>query len=56
MPLKLVADVSGAQHGPVVDEVLVAPLGRAAGLLPAFPDVQEGDEIPFSYCKPAHHA
>lgn len=53
VPLKLAADVSGTQHGPMVDEVFVAPLGRAAGLIPAFPDVQEGDQIPFSYCKPA---
>ena len=54
MPLKLVANVSSPQHGPMIDEVFVAPLWRAAGLLPAFPDVQEGDKIPFSYCKSAH--
>ena len=53
MPLKLIADVSCTQHGAMIDEVLVAPCARPAGVLPALPDIQKGDEIPLTHCKPA---
>ena len=39
----------------MIDEVLVAPLAGAVGLLPASPDVQESDEVTFSNSKPAQH-
>lgn len=53
MPLELVADVSSTQHGAMIDEVLVAPCARPAGVLPPLPDIQESDQISLSYCKPA---
>ena len=53
MPLELVADVSRTQHCAVIDEVLVAPCARPAGILPALPDIQEGDQISFTHCKSA---
>lgn len=55
MALELIADVSSTQHGAVVYEVLVAPLSGAARLLPAPPDIQEGDQVAFSHSKPAQH-
>lgn len=45
MPLELVADVSRAQHGAVIDEIFVAPCARPASVLPPLPDIQEGNQI-----------
>ena len=56
MALELVTDVGSAQHGAVVNEVLVTPLPGAARLLPPLPDIQKGDQIAFSNSKPAQHA
>ena len=53
MPLELIADVSCTQHGAMIDEVLVAPRARPAGVLPPLPDIQEGDQISLPHGKPA---
>ena len=56
MPLQLVSNVSGTQHGAVIYEVLVTPFSGAAGLFPASPDIQKDDQVAFSNSKPAQHA
>lgn len=53
MSLELTADVSCTQHGAMIDEILVAPCARPADILPALPDIQEGDEISLTHCKSA---
>lgn len=56
MALELIADVSSAQHGAVVYEVLVAPFPGPARTLPALPNIQKGDQVAFSHSKPAKQA
>ncbi len=53
MPLELIADVSSTQHGAMIDEILVAPCARPAGVLPALPDIQKGDQISLTHRKSA---
>ena len=56
MALKLVTDVGGTQHGPVVYKGFVAPFSGAARLLPPPPNIQKCDQVAFSNSKPAQHA